>query len=87
MISQISDGGAIEADGGASAPVGPSVATPLAGSPTPENGVRILKSLEISLAKIGILYTFYGQYALIYSTTLLVQDYTMHIYAYGKLIN
>ena len=29
MISQIIDGGAIEADGGASAPVGPSVATPL----------------------------------------------------------
>ena len=28
MISQI-DGGAIEADGGASAPVGPTVATPL----------------------------------------------------------
>ena len=29
VISQIIDGGAIEADGGASAPVGPSVATPL----------------------------------------------------------
>ena len=29
MISQIIDGGAIEADGGASAPVGPTVATPL----------------------------------------------------------
>ena len=29
MISQIIDGGATEADGGASAPVGPSVATPL----------------------------------------------------------
>ena len=27
MISQIIDGGAMEADGGASAPVGPSVAT------------------------------------------------------------
>ena len=30
MISLNIDGGAIEADGGASAPVGPSVATPLA---------------------------------------------------------
>ena len=29
VISQIIDGGAIEADGGASAPVGPTVATPL----------------------------------------------------------
>ena len=29
VISQIIDGGATEADGGASAPVGPSVATPL----------------------------------------------------------
>ena len=29
VISQIVDGGATEADGGASAPVGPSVATPL----------------------------------------------------------
>ena len=29
VISQIIDGGAIEADGGASVPVGPSVATPL----------------------------------------------------------
>ena len=54
------------------------------GSPTPENGVWILKSLDfipdftnfhkISLVKISILYTFYGQCALIYSTTLLVQD-------------
>ena len=30
MISQIIDGGATEADGGASAPVSPSVAAPLA---------------------------------------------------------
>ena len=29
VISQIIDGGAIEADGGASAPVGPTVAKPL----------------------------------------------------------
>ena len=29
MISQTIDGGATEADGGASAPLGPSVATPL----------------------------------------------------------
>ena len=29
VISQIIDGGAIEANGGASAPVGPTVATPL----------------------------------------------------------
>ena len=29
VISQIIDGGAIEVDGGASAPVGPTVATPL----------------------------------------------------------
>ena len=65
-------------------------------SPTPENDVRIAKSLDFiprfhrffirfhSVAKISILYTFYGQYALIYSTTLLVQDYTMNIYAYKR---
>ena len=32
VICQDIDGGATEADGGASAPVGPSVATPLVGS-------------------------------------------------------
>ena len=32
VISQNIDGGATEADGGASAPVGPSVATPLDGN-------------------------------------------------------
>ena len=63
------------------------------GSLIPENGVQILKSKisqifhKISLAKISILYTFYEQYALLYTSALLVQDYTMDIYAYGKLTN
>ena len=55
VISQIIDGGAIEADGGASAPVGPTVATPLlvAVSSSPVDCIslcQILKAKHCSLS-------------------------------------
>ena len=66
------------------------------GSLIPENGVQILKSKisqifhKISLAKISILYTFYEQYALLYTSALIYYYKTIlwiFMYNYGKLTN
>ena len=46
MISQNIDGGATEADGGASTPLGPNVATPLVDGVT--NSLHIMQLLAIS---------------------------------------
>ena len=48
VISQNIDGGATEADGGASAPVGPSVATPL--TINSEIAISTMKSQPLSVA-------------------------------------